>query len=400
MLWLAHAKSLAAQEPRTLLGHTGPVQAVAFSPDGELLASCSNGPPARVMLWSTTTGELVSRLSTGVDNYCQSVHQLAFRGGGKKLVGCSNSYRRCGGGGSVAVWDIPTFRGRLSVYFPGRPSYIFAVSGDCNTIAMGTEADWDDGIPARTLEPAREPPQPPQVPPPFRSQRPVLLPSHPPRVPSEHRKDLKSFDSIDKNGPIAAWSFHHNLILWDLAAERVRAGAKFPNVFALALSPDGKTLAAGQRNRVVLLDASSLQPLDTIDALGLVAVMSFSHDGRMLATVPQSPDDPKSTGKSVSLWDISTGGLTMTFQTQAGPIRALAFSPRGRILATAGGVPDVSEIKLWDVESGELLTEFKGHDGPACCVAFSPDGRTLAWGGDGWTVRLWDLGYGLPQPGD
>ena len=353
LLWLALDKSVAAGELRMLQGHSGPVQSVAFSPDGELLASCSPGPPARVMLWSTTTGELVSSLSTNAGHRSfQRVEQLAFVPEGKTLIGCATSYGTCNCDRKVLAWDTASPNARIAGSFPERPFYKFAISRDGKTLASATPPDWNEARWARLSELA------------------------------------------SKSGSFASRSSDHNLILWDQAAGQVRASADFPDVFALAFSPDAKTLAASLRNRVVLLDASSLYPIDAIDAAGQVALMTFSHDGTMLATVPNSADDPKSPGKCVSLWSVSTGGLTRTFQAQAGPIRALAFSPRGRVLATAGGVPEVSEIRLWDVESGELLTEFKGHDGPACCVAFSPDGKTLAWGGDGWTVRLWDLAMG------
>ena len=350
LLVLPTSTPVSAQEPRTLGGQTALVRALAFSPDGEFLASCSTGPPARVRLWSTPTGQLVSDLSTNVGNRTfQRVEQLAFVPEGKRLIGCATSYGTCNCDRKVLAWDTATHRVSIAGSLPERPLYKIAISRDGKTLASASPPDWNEARWARLSELA------------------------------------------SKSGSLASRSSENNLILWDPAAGRARAGADFPDIFALALSPDGKTLAAAHRNRVVLLDASTMHPLDTIDADGQVAVMTFSHDGMMLATVAQSPHDPKSPGRTASLWNVSTGEMHWTIEMQAGPIRAIAFSPSDRILATAGGMPAVSEVKLWDVASGKLLVELEGHSGAVHCVAFAPDGKTLATGGDDQTVRLWDV---------
>ena len=89
-------------------------------------------------------------------------------------------------------------------------------------------------------------------------------------------------------------------------------------------------------------------------------------------------------------------------------ILALAFSPDGRILASAGGDHEgQGEAKLWDVSSGDLLADLKGHRRTVECLSFSPDGKTLVTAG-GWAngpgeVKLWDLspfatGWRPPRP--
>jgi WD40 repeat protein/predicted Ser/Thr protein kinase len=69
------------------------------------------------------------------------------------------------------------------------------------------------------------------------------------------------------------------------------------------------------------------------------------------------------------------------------PMRAVAISPDGKIIATAGNDP---VIRLWDAQTGHLARELSGHTDWVGALAFSPDGETLASGGKDRTIRLWN----------
>ena len=113
---------------------------------------------------------------------------------------------------------------------------------------------------------------------------------------------------------------------------------------------------------------------------GEVAAVAFSPDGHTLATAGQDT--------MVRLWNLSTRKLRATLPGHNDRVSSLAFSPDGRTLATGS---DDKTVRLWDMATEESRATLTGHTKAVTSVAFSPDGSTLATGSDDATVRFWDV---------
>ena len=112
--------------------------------------------------------------------------------------------------------------------------------------------------------------------------------------------------------------------------------------------------------------------------------MAWSPDGGLLALAGFHDH-------SLRLWDTATGQFRLLTGRLGGWDRAVAFSPNGKLLATAAAD---GAIQLWGMPEGKKLDALVGHAVHVICLAFSPDGTTLASGGADGSLRLWDTATG------
>lgn len=161
-------------------------------------------------------------------------------------------------------------------------------------------------------------------------------------------------------------------------------------LFAVAFSPNGKTLATAMPVR--LWDATTGKLLHEIgDQKGHLPWVTFSPDGELLAYGCREWQTLEQKSR-VTFADTSTGEDVRRLSTPEGGLcNCAAFSPDGRTLAACMGG---TAIHRWNVDTGVELPVLRGHGKTIRSLVFTGDGKTLISGGADQTIRFWDLSKG------
>jgi WD40 repeat protein len=321
--------------------HTGVISAIAFSPDGSILATGSLDHSIR--LWDFAKRERIATLH----GHLTEVWALTFSPDGETLA-------TGGKGGEVKLW--PT-RQQQKADVLGALTGPLAISPDGQTLiaSAGTDAigvfDVTTGELLRRfdLEPQRF----------FRGPPPGIAVSADTRMVAQALGD----------GTVK---------LWDTASGAATSLKASEHSLEVALSPDGGALLTNARDEklrywTLSTGASEEWPVKPMR-------VRFSPDGRTLAVYHWN--------NPVELWDVATRSVRVTLETQPEFGGRGAFSPDGRLFAMPS---EGDTIRLWDVFTGTTIGTFAGHKQPVLSIAFSPDGKTLASSGDDSTVRMWNV---------
>ncbi|TDD98160.1 WD40 repeat domain-containing protein [Actinomadura rubrisoli] len=383
-LWdMVHRRPMGA--PFKVKGFSGGVAAMAFSPDGEFLAtggSDDGRSGGTVRLWRTSTHRQVGA-PIKIGGSQAHVEAVAFSPDGKSLA-------TGGQDGTARLWDTTT-RKPISIPYRGHTSGIqmVAFSSDGTALATGsldgTTRLWDTTIWRQTGEPIPIP----------------MARSGPGAVGLSRDGGTLALSGVrieSNSGSV----LNGTARLLDTATGRPIGAPLAINdvgmVDAVALSPNGRILVTAGASGVVgsgtvvepkvrAFDMAARRRLplgDTGDAGGSGGI-AFSADGKVLAVQ----------GTHLQLWDTTTLKLISKHEvTDAakGGASSMAFSPDGKVIFVAeADETGTGTIRLWDIASWRQIGDpLKSGTAPTA-IAVSPDGATLAIGDKDGGLRLWDV---------
>ncbi len=389
-----------ARTGRLVRTFLGPIRekprAAVFAPNGARLAvACERGG---VQLWDISSGLEVLEVSQEHDH--EGIETLAFTPDGRSFVTASSE-------GALRLWQADNSgRQRLLLQLgpQDRGQHALACSPDGKLLAFGVRRnirvyDLESGAESRRLDNAHGDT--------IRSL--AFAPDSRTLVSagdSEYHDVPGKPDSVGCNPRLRIWDVANGKLIREFTDASEKGSC------AAALSRDGHTLALRESNSIKICDVSSAQVLRTIPRFWLPTPASnrtiherWAVVGSPVAISPDATTVATTTTPlyTIKVWDAATGANKLPFpDSHSQRVEGVACSPDGSRIATAGGQDGT--IRLWDAVSSKILRTFvlgSAYPCEAHCVAFSPDGNAVVGAGSGFKngqntgiVRIWDVESG------
>jgi WD40 repeat protein len=365
---------------------------VAFSPDGQSLASC--GYENVVHIWNVKTGEERFKF----DRHPNAVSALVFAPNGKSLFSGSGS---TGGAQDKRIRQWDTAIGKQTGLIEGFLGVVnsVALSPDGQTLAVTSSSQLNDGNDRqfRLLDRATGKDILKQ-----QGQATTSWVKVAAFAPDSKTVALGSTDGTVRLIDRATGKERQQLGEFAFTFQKMKFNAQ---VLSLVFSPDGKMLTAsatggggyvrinnpkGGYDRVTVPVHNEIRRWDVVTGKEISKIVDTKMIGVLspdVITMAAGTYDGK-----VQISDVATGQLMTSTPGHVGGIQCMAYSPDGSLLATGGGIQSTDyAVRLWEVVTGKEIGKFEGHSGTISALAFAADGKTLASGSDDMSALLWDL---------
>ena len=357
------------RERATLIGHTNGISALTFTLDGKILASGSYDGTIR--FWNPDTGQEHLTFTTG---HTEWVKAVAFAENGITLAIAAFT-------GIVEVWNLKTAQ-ELTTFTKAKNDLTgpvvfshgatrFASRGGSGTIVFDSlGSGYHARGPGRGNIELWE----------------IITDEQIPGSWQDTKDDANVLAFSPDNKILAAGIPRQGIRAWDIntGAELLNFNAAEPFGRKLVFSPDGTLLATnGTHVQTRVWNVSTQRDITPPNVLN-VSALAFSPDGKTLAYGHPN---------GIVLSDITTTGIKERgrISNPRGFGSVLTFSPDGKILLDPkSSISWQPLIQLWDVDTGTDLGTLSGHTESIETLVFSHDGKTLASSSWDGTVLLWD----------
>ncbi len=366
-----------------LPGEGRDVTAMAFSPDGKILASGEEGGVGR--LWDVTTGKpIVTFKEVPVPRYAK-LRALAFSANGTKLIGVVENRE-------INVWELgkdmnpPTLLRTIKGQKSWWSDVLMLLSPDTRLLA-NTTADWKNRI--------------------FHIQLWDATTGNLSHTLTGHTSWIKSIAlSADSKFLVSGDEFGM-IRLWDTLTGKLKAtlnGRRGTSTYALAFSPSGRFIASGHRDGVKLWDNTVKTKRQTGDAVGdYQHILELRRHKDYVSKLAFSPDEKTlltgSKDGTIQAWDTATGNHRYTLTGHIEGTNDLMFNLNEDTLISLNqpfNPPGNSQQQRWNLNTGDQLsTRFLGIK--AYSVTLSPDGKILAAHDISNKGVLWDINTDPPR---